>query len=71
LSASRQWVLVAVLVLREVPRSSLDRALAELVPDEETVAWATLALGQERRPAGLDVIGMRLARDVQARLAAP
>jgi hypothetical protein len=71
LSLSRQWILVAVMDLREVPLSGLDRALAELAPDQETVAWATLALGQERRPAGLDVIGLRLARDVHARLAAP
>lgn len=71
LSVSRQWILVAVLDLREVPPSRLDRALAELAPDQETVDWATLALGQAHRPMGLDVIGMRLARDVQARLAAP
>jgi hypothetical protein len=71
LAINWEWVLVAVLDLREVPGSRLSHALATLAPDAETVAWDSLPLGEAGDAENAGVIGMRLARDVHARLRAP
>jgi hypothetical protein len=71
LTLSRQWIVVAALDLREVPGARLEPALAALAPDHETVDWATQPLDAGAAPAHAGVIGMRLARDVHARLCTP
>ena len=70
LAINWEWVLVAVLDLREVPGSRLNQALAALAPDAETVAWDSLPLGEAGDAENAGVVGMRLVREVHARLRA-
>jgi hypothetical protein len=68
LAGNWEWILVAVLDLRGLCAAALAQALARLVPDDETVAWDTLPLDEAGDDRAGDVIGLQLARDVQARL---
>jgi len=74
LPRSYTWSLVSVLDLRAQPAHEMDALLAQMVPDEETQAWASLPLHSMPGLACADatesgpVQGLELAQDLAARL---